>query len=189
MHLVSAEGLEFCLCPMPLSVICWGGQPIGSNAHGAVKEQRDLAVLSQVLSLHVSLCPDGTGCGKSAALWFVSFLFNFAASVRQILGWKWLSCASRSYGQQQFSRRVFVAYIPECRVAGAAKRSGSDVVICPVIFRLKTFRIIIPLIQEADMKSTRLLDEQIDQVEKEADRLPKVEIAKRHGVSEPSIYS
>ena len=39
------------------------------------------------------------------------------------------------------------------------------------------------------MKRARFLDEQIVRILQEADRSPIAEVAKRHGVSEPSIYS
>jgi putative transposase len=39
------------------------------------------------------------------------------------------------------------------------------------------------------MKRTRFSDEQIVRILQEADRSPIVEVAKRHGVSELSIYS
>lgn len=39
------------------------------------------------------------------------------------------------------------------------------------------------------MKKTRLSDEQIVRILREADQLPVSEVAKRHGVSEPSIYA
>ena len=39
------------------------------------------------------------------------------------------------------------------------------------------------------MKRARFTDEQIVRILKEADRSPVSEVAKRHGVSEPSIYS
>ena len=39
------------------------------------------------------------------------------------------------------------------------------------------------------MKRARFSDEQIVRILQEADRSPIAEVAKRHGVSEPSIYS
>ncbi len=39
------------------------------------------------------------------------------------------------------------------------------------------------------MKRTRFTDEQIVRILQEADRTPVAEVAKRHGVSEPSIYA
>ena len=39
------------------------------------------------------------------------------------------------------------------------------------------------------MKRTRFTDEQIVRILQEADRAPVAEVAKRHGVSEPSIYA
>lgn len=39
------------------------------------------------------------------------------------------------------------------------------------------------------MKKTRLNDEQIVRILREADQAPVAEVAKRHGVSEPSIYA
>lgn len=39
------------------------------------------------------------------------------------------------------------------------------------------------------MKRTRFTDEQIIRILQEADRAPVAEVAKRHGVSEPSIYA
>ena len=39
------------------------------------------------------------------------------------------------------------------------------------------------------MKKTRLSDEQIVRILREADQFPVSEVAKRHGVSEPSIYA
>ena len=39
------------------------------------------------------------------------------------------------------------------------------------------------------MKRARFSDEQIVQILQEADRSPIAEVAKHHGVSEPSIYS
>ena len=39
------------------------------------------------------------------------------------------------------------------------------------------------------MKKTRLSDEQIVRILREADQSPISEVAKRHGVSEPSIYA
>jgi putative transposase len=39
------------------------------------------------------------------------------------------------------------------------------------------------------MKRARFTDEQIVRVLQEADQSPVVEVAKRHGVSEPSIYA
>ena len=39
------------------------------------------------------------------------------------------------------------------------------------------------------MKKTRFNDEQIVKILREADRAPVAEVAKRHGVSEPSIYA
>ncbi len=39
------------------------------------------------------------------------------------------------------------------------------------------------------MKRARFADEQIVRILQEADRSPVAEVAKRHGVSEPSIYA
>lgn len=39
------------------------------------------------------------------------------------------------------------------------------------------------------MKRARFTDEQIVRILQEADQSPVVEVAKRHGVSEPSIYA
>ncbi len=39
------------------------------------------------------------------------------------------------------------------------------------------------------MKKTRLNDEQIVRILRKADQSPVAEVAKRHGVSEPSIYA
>ena len=39
------------------------------------------------------------------------------------------------------------------------------------------------------MKRARFTDEQIVRILQEADRSPVAEVAKRHGVSEPSIYA
>jgi len=39
------------------------------------------------------------------------------------------------------------------------------------------------------MKRARFTDEQIVRILQEADRAPVAEVAKRHGVSEPSIYA
>ena len=39
------------------------------------------------------------------------------------------------------------------------------------------------------MKRARFTDEQIVRILQEADKSPVVEVAKRHGVSEPSIYA
>jgi putative transposase len=39
------------------------------------------------------------------------------------------------------------------------------------------------------MKRARFTDEQIFRILQEADQSPVVEVAKRHGVSEPSIYA
>jgi putative transposase len=39
------------------------------------------------------------------------------------------------------------------------------------------------------MKRARFTDEQIVRILQEADQTPVVEVAKRHGVSEPSIYA
>ena len=39
------------------------------------------------------------------------------------------------------------------------------------------------------MKRTSFTDEQIVRILQEADRAPVAEVAKRHGVSEPSIYA
>lgn len=39
------------------------------------------------------------------------------------------------------------------------------------------------------MKKTRLNDEQIVRILREADQFPVAEVAKRHGVSEPTIYT
>lgn len=39
------------------------------------------------------------------------------------------------------------------------------------------------------MKKTRLNDEQIVRILREADQVPVAEVAKRHGVSEPTIYA
>lgn len=39
------------------------------------------------------------------------------------------------------------------------------------------------------MKKTRLNDEQIVRILREADQVPVAEVAKLHGVSEPSIYA
>lgn len=39
------------------------------------------------------------------------------------------------------------------------------------------------------MKRARFMDEQIVRILQEADKAPVSEVAKRHGVSEPSIYA
>ena len=46
-----------------------------------------------------------------------------------------------------------------------------------------------PRPRRAVMKRARIKDEQIVRILQEADKSPVVEVAKRHGVSEPSIYA